>query len=117
MCWKQEWAAAIGNLERAIVHVERAKVKLEKRFERNATSLERLQESKKYSGPKSLAPVERLIAFNESGIRNCEEVIDTLQTVQRRLHRMIKTYGIKRRPSGSARVKKILEQTFKEAES
>lgn len=35
MCWKQEWASAIGNLERAIEHVEKAKGKLVERRKRN----------------------------------------------------------------------------------
>jgi len=31
MCWKQEWAMAINNLNWAIIHVQRAQVKVRKR--------------------------------------------------------------------------------------
>lgn len=31
MCWKHEWARAVNNLNWANIHIERAKVKVEKR--------------------------------------------------------------------------------------
>jgi len=31
MCWKDEWAKAVNNLSWAIIHTERAQVKLEKK--------------------------------------------------------------------------------------
>ena len=31
MCWKDEWAKAVNNLEWAIIHTERAQGKLEKK--------------------------------------------------------------------------------------
>jgi len=31
MCWKNEWARALNNINWALIHIERAKVKVEKR--------------------------------------------------------------------------------------
>jgi len=31
MCWKNEWAKAINNLNWALIHIERARIKVERR--------------------------------------------------------------------------------------
>lgn len=46
MCWKHEWARAVNNLEWAKIHIERAKLKVEKRGMDKATrSCEELLET------------------------------------------------------------------------
>jgi len=95
MCWKQEWAMAINNLNRAAVHVMLAKAKLEKRLQRNEANLQRLRGNKKYNYPPMLAPVQALIEKNRAGIQECEQVIAELKVRQDQLFRMIHVYGIK----------------------
>jgi hypothetical protein len=96
MCWKQEWAATIGNLNYAILHVERAYAKLQKRLVRNERNLERLKSNPKYNYPTVLAPVLALIEKNRSGIQECKNVIADLKARQDQLFHMIKVYGIDR---------------------
>jgi hypothetical protein len=96
MCWKQEWATAIGNLNYTILHVERARDKLIRRLERNEKHLQRLVNSKKFNYPPMLAPVQKLIEKNRSGIKDCEDLIADMQMTQNRLYHMIKVYGIDR---------------------
>jgi len=31
MCWKNEWAKAVNNINWALIHIERAKIKVERR--------------------------------------------------------------------------------------
>jgi len=95
MCWKQEWAIAINNLNHAIMHVERAKAKLQKRLERNETNLRRLSQSKKYNCLAMLAPVQALIQKNRAGIQECEYLIADLKARQDQLFCMVHVYGIK----------------------
>jgi len=95
MCWKQEWAMAINNLNRAAIHVMLAKAKLQKRLKRNEATFQRLSESKKYNYPKILAPIQKLIEKNRAGIQECEQVIADLKVRQDQLFRMIHVYGIK----------------------
>ena len=52
MCWKHEWARAVNNLNWAKIHIERAKVKVEKRGALDA-------------GAKSQLLIERLAAIQE----------------------------------------------------
>jgi uncharacterized protein YllA (UPF0747 family) len=72
MCWVHEWAYAWRNIYIAIQHVERAKLKMKFRAERFPRKRE------KY-----------LKAYEE-----CEEIIKTLQDVQKRIENLIYTYGI-----------------------
>jgi len=96
MCWKQEWAMAINNLERAKEHIAKARAKLQARKARNEKNLEMLRRSKKHNYPSELQPVEALIARNEKGIWECEHICCDLEARQDQLYRMIKVYGIKR---------------------
>jgi hypothetical protein len=117
MCWKQEWAAAIGNLEHAIVHVERAKVKLERRLARNRVTFERMSRSSKYNYPPMLTPVQALIEKNRAGVEECRRVIAELMARQDQLFGMIKVYGINR-SENPQRVKQLMGAYVpKEAES
>lgn len=95
MCWKQEWAMAINDLEHAKEHVLRAQGKLRKRLARNKIALHRLSTSRKYCGSGSLAPVQQLIEKNRAGIEECEQVIAELRVRQDQLFRMVHVYGIK----------------------
>jgi hypothetical protein len=101
MCWKQEWAMAINNLEHAVGHIQRARVKLEKRLERNKKCLEKLKDNPRFRNrfgqpyEKILAPTEKKIAHNSAGIEECTRLIETLKTSQDHLFRMIHKYGIK----------------------
>jgi hypothetical protein len=117
MCWKQEWAAAIGNLEHAIVHIERAKVKLERRLARNRVHLELLSRSSKRNYPAMLASVQALIEKNRAGIEECRRVIAELMARQDQLFGMIKVYGINH-SENPQRVKQLMGKYVpKEAES
>ena len=95
MCWKQEWAMAINNLNGAIAHVERARAKLQKRLERNEANLQRMRQNKKCNYPSMLEPVQLLIRKNEQGMAECEQVIGALRQKQDQLFQMVHTYGIK----------------------
>jgi len=97
MCWKQEWASAIGNINRALKHVEKAKLKNEKRLARNTTTLERMMKSEKYNKPGSTGPVEALMQKNRNAVTECNEVIRNLKRFRTQLQVMIHTYGIKQK--------------------
>lgn len=94
MCWKQEWGAAIGNIQQAIKHVEVAQVKLEKRRERNFDTLHtsRNERSDKFEERKI---VERMFK-NSEGIMECMREKEELKKAQGRLYHMIQIYGINR---------------------
>lgn len=96
MCWKHEWAMAINNLNSAIMHVQRARERLQNRLVRNKKNLERMKSNKKYNYPKMLAPVEALIDKNQRGIQECEQLIADFRSRQDQLFRMVHIYGLKR---------------------
>jgi len=95
MCWKQEWAMAINNLQMARTHIERAQDKLKKRQARNERNLQRMKRSQKYNYPKMLAPTEELIKKNRFAEQDCKDIIADLRERQAQLFRMIHLYGIK----------------------
>lgn len=95
MCWKQEWASSINNLQTAITHIERAEKKLEKRELRNKKNLKRLEQNKKYNYPAMLEPVKKMIEKNRNGEESCKDITKLLKETQDRLFLMIKIYGIK----------------------
>ena len=95
MCWKQEWAMAINNLQMARIHIERAQEKLKKRQLRNERNLQRLKQNPKYNYPSQLAPVEELIKKNRFAEQDCKDIIAELKERQAQLFRMIHVYGIK----------------------
>lgn len=94
MCWKQEWAAAIGNLQYAIKHTERAREKLKKRKERNDATLQRTMEQG--HDRFNEARIGELAVKNSSGIEDCDLVLLRLKTTQNILYEMINKYGISR---------------------
>jgi hypothetical protein len=83
MCWVHEWAYAWRNIESAIQHIERAKLKMRFRSERFPKQRE-----------KYVKAYER-----------CEELIKTLRGVQKELEDLIWTYGIVVKPEY---IKKLL---------
>jgi len=95
MCWKQEWAMAINNLQHAQEHIEKAQEKLHNRRLRNEKNLQRLTSSKKHNYPCEIAPVKELIEKNRLGEQECKDVIAVLKQTQAQLFRMIHVYGIK----------------------
>ena len=90
MCWKQEWAHAINNLQKAIMHIKRAQDKLDKRLERNEAALEKVRGKDKFEENKI---GERLLT-NTEGIEDCKEIISNLKTKQAQLYSMVHEYGI-----------------------
>jgi hypothetical protein len=94
MCWKQEWAMAINNLQHAQVHIARAQRKLQLRLHRNLQNLMRLQVDKKHNYPSEIDPVKALITRNDLGIAACDQLLDTLQAKQDELYHLIKVHGI-----------------------
>lgn len=89
MCWKQEWAHAINNLQKAIEHVERAKSKLIKRRERNEAALQK-KWADRYEKEKIYARIDK----NRMGQQQCENIIADLKDWQDQLFIMIHKYGI-----------------------
>lgn len=106
MCWKQEWAGAINNLNWAIIHVKRAQIKLQKRKLRNEKFLRHLKRSKSKS-QKLITETQELLIKNSAGERECKSVITTLQLIQKELKVMIETYGIKH-ASNPAATRKLM---------
>lgn len=94
MCWKQEWAMAINNLNFAIEHVERARVKLSKRLLRNEATLQKLRQNKKHNYPKELEPVEARVQKNRKAEAQCRQIVADFKERQDQLFRMIHDYGI-----------------------
>lgn len=94
MCWKQEWAMAINNLNHAIEHIERARTKLGEREQRNRRTLQKLRQSKKHNYPIETEPIEVRIVKNQKGQNQCEEIIEDLVKRQNQLFQMIREYGI-----------------------
>jgi uncharacterized protein (UPF0333 family) len=92
MCWKQEWANAIGNIESAIRHIERAQQKLERRREKNlATML-------KHKGKWTIKTVAPLLVRNTVAIEECKQTASRLKGEQALIYAMIKAFGISNRP-------------------
>lgn len=94
MCWKQEWASAINNINWGIIHVKRAQIKLQKRALRNDKFLRYLSQNKHKSSPKMIAEVQKLLEKNRDGAFKSALAIATLRDIQAELKNMIKTYGI-----------------------
>ena len=95
MCWKQEWASAINNLQTAITHIERAEKKLLKRRLRNEKRLEHLKKyDKEHYYPYEINSIKALIKKNSAGEQDCKEIIKILKKQQNKLFKMIKVYGI-----------------------
>jgi len=90
MCWKQEWAHAINNIQKAIEHIERARDKLEKRKQKNRAALEKVRGKDKFEENKIW---DRLLK-NIAGIEECGEIISNLKEKQAQLYRMVHEYGI-----------------------
>ncbi len=90
MCWKQEWASTINNLQHAIEHVQKAQDKLIKRRERNEAALKNKWKTDFYEETKIKARIEK----NRSGQEQCEKLIADLKDWQDVLFKMIHEYGI-----------------------
>lgn len=115
MCWKEEWAFAIDFINKAIAHVEKAEKKIQDRRIRAQRWYVRLSMDKKHGTPSELAKVQTIIKKWAEAEQECYNVIERLRCEQRVLRDLIENYGFNRKHSGSARVRKILEKTFKEA--
>jgi len=107
LCWKHEWAKAIGNIQKAIKYIERAKESLEKRLERNLRNLERCKKDPKWNYPSILEPIQKLIQKNTRAIEECNTIIKVLRCRQNQLYKMIQQYGISRKAS-SKRLKQLM---------
>lgn len=93
MCWKQEWAHAINNLQKAIMHIERARDKLNKRKERNEKSLKKKwAKNDRFEQRK----IEMRMEKNRKGQEQCENLIADLEETQDQLFKLIHKYGISR---------------------
>ena len=85
MCWKHQLAHAINNVQHAIEHIKKARTKLENRLRRNIKALIKTHDQNQ---------VNNLIKINETGINECNQLIDVLITQQDQLFEMIHVYGI-----------------------
>jgi hypothetical protein len=80
MCWKQEWASTVNNLNWAILHTERAKAKLEGRiagFEHYTLGRSEVEKARQ-------------------GVAECEVLIAAFKESQERLKKLIDEVGISR---------------------
>jgi hypothetical protein len=102
MCWKQEWAAAIGNIGHSIKHVERAQAKLEKRQQKNLDTMLR-----RHNDRWTVKTVSALYVRNTIGIEQCKEVVRRLRAEQAWLYAMIQTFGITN-PQGRGKSKRLV---------
>jgi hypothetical protein len=94
MCWKREWAAAFNNLSNAIIHVERAKAKLEKRAAARKATIEKLTKLPNKKHPELLAKANELYVKMKAGIMLCDDVITDLKHRQDELKNAIQAWGI-----------------------
>jgi len=106
MCWKQEWASAINNINWTIIHIERAQAKLQKRLANNERHLE-YQMQREYKDKQALAEIQGLIQKNRKAFNDCKALIDVLRGHQKMLENMIAQYGISKK-SESARLKLLM---------
>lgn len=95
MCWKQEWASAINNINWTIIHIERAQAKLQKRLARNEQHLE-YQMQREHKDKQALAQIQGLIQKNRKAFNDCKALSDVLRGHQKMLQNMIEVYGINR---------------------
>jgi hypothetical protein len=105
MCWKQEWAMAIGNLNHAIEHIERAESKLFKRLQRNKANLPKSHDKK---------AVQTLIQKNSDAIERCIFLIVSLKEKQDTLFKLIHEYGINHSDSSEKLYKLMGTYPFQE---
>lgn len=95
MCWKQEWAMAINNLQHAIEHIEKAQIKLDKRKQRNEATIKRLEGyTKRYYDKFEVKKAEKRLMKNSEGIEECRQVIAALKEEQDELFQMVHKFGI-----------------------
>ena len=92
MCWKQEWAAAIGNIQKSIKHIDAAELKLERRYDKNIISLAKRSGRNwdKFEAKKILGRISK----NQEGIAQCRILKILLKERQDHLFQMIHHYGI-----------------------
>jgi hypothetical protein len=115
MCWKEEWAYAIVDLGKAIVHVEKAHKKMEDRRGRAEKWHENLSRDLKHGTPGELAKVQEIIDKYATAEFRCISIIAILKSQQHHLRELIEKYGFSKAGSGgSVRVRRILEEAFKE---
>lgn len=112
MCWKEEWAYAIEKISKAIAHIENAKKKLKKRWQKAAQRLQKQSQDPKHNQPSELAKIREIMNKHTMAIIECEHLIAALKKHQATLRLLIEKHGIFRTAGGSARVKKILEEAF-----
>lgn len=92
MCWKQEWAAAIGSIQRALNHIDVAQHKLQRRYEKNLTALAN-RSGRNWDKFEAKKVLERMYK-NQEGIAQCKILKGLLQERQEQLYQMIVSYGI-----------------------
>ena len=96
MCWKQEWASAINNINWTIIHIERAQAKLRKRQIRNEATMGKLYAKGDKWSMKEFEKVGELVKKNAEGEKECKILVDVLRGHQKMLQIMIERYGITR---------------------
>ena len=91
MCYKQEWASAINNLTRAMVRIDRAKKKLEARaHERRLTKARALGKDR----TDIAKDADEKLKKNLEGIRQCDQLLDSLKEDRHTVLGLILDYGI-----------------------
>jgi len=87
MCWKQEWAAAVNNLQWAIIHTERAKAKLEYR-------VTKFEEGVRNADKSEIDQAHLNLEKSRRGVAECNELITRFKKDQEQLKKLIDEVGL-----------------------
>ena len=106
MCWKQEWAAAIGDIQDAIEHIDIAQGKLERRYEKNLDAL--AHKSGRHFDKWATRTIMKQIQTNKEGIAHCKVAKLLLKERQDHIYQMILEFGITNRGEDNRRLAVLL---------
>jgi len=94
MCWKDEWVAAIKNLDRGIRHIEKAREKVHQRGLRNEKTIQTCIE---VDDAWNRRAAQMRLEKNRAAESQCRTIIAGLKETRGQLQRMVETYGISRK--------------------
>lgn len=87
MCWKQEWASAVNNLNWAIIHTERAKAKLGYR-------VTKFEEAVRNADKSEIDRAHFNLDQSRRGVVECDELIKDFKKDQEQLKKLIDEVGL-----------------------
>jgi len=113
MCWKEEWAKAYNNLNRASFHVARAGMKLEIRAEKVRSTLSGWESGSGHR--RSEAERQRLQEIWKKyvdGAEKCRELVKTFQEAQETLENLIDELGISHMKGRSKMLERLMHPHY-----